>query len=391
MAVSNTTTLVQYVGNNSAVTPYVITFPFEANSWIKCQLLEADGTVTDLILDTDYTVTGAGGATGNLVTAIAYDNTHQLTIYREVPLTQALDLVYNDRLPAQLLEDALDKLTYISQQLSTLGDPGQKTLKFPISEPTGNDDTLPVPALRLGKYLYFDATTGEISLTEATDGLTADGTTLLDTAGVLSVKNNGVSNAKLAQVATAIIKGRLTASTGDVEDISLADLLAALTPLGTGINLSTSQATTAGFAFDFAGLPSWLNRITVTISNVSIDSANDNLIFQLGDAGGVEETGYVGNSTMIAGGTAITSAVTTGAATIDTASLAASTWSGKVIFDRQDGNTWAWNGIICNTTASVRTHILSGYKTLSATLDRIRMTCNPSNEFDLGTINISYE
>jgi len=177
MAVSNTDTLIQYAGNNSAVTAYPITFPFDENSWIRCQLLDSTGTISDLVLDTDYTVTGAGGASGNLVTAVAYDNTHQLTIYRVVPLTQLLDLVYNDRLPAQLLEDALDKLTYIGQQLSTLGEPGQKTLKFPISEPTANEDTLPVPADRLAKVIYFNATTGALELVTATElALTLDPT-----------------------------------------------------------------------------------------------------------------------------------------------------------------------------------------------------------------------
>jgi hypothetical protein len=233
MAVSDTDTLIQYAGNNSAVTAYPIPFPFDANSWIKCQLLDEDGTVTNLVLDTDYTVTGAGTASGNLVTAVAYDNTHQLTIYRVAPLTQLLDLVYNDRLPAQLLENALDKLTYIAQQLSTLGAPGQRTLKFPISEPTGNDDTLPVPALRLGKYLYFSATTGELDLADATDGVTADGITINSNGSdQLQVKDNGVTNAKLATIATNTIKGRTTAGTGNVEDVSFANLLTALVALG---------------------------------------------------------------------------------------------------------------------------------------------------------------
>lgn len=233
MAVSNTTTLVQYAGNNSAVTAYPITFPFTEQSWIKCQLLDEDGTVTDLVLDTDFTVTGEGDPSGgDLVTAVAYDNTHQLTIYRVAPLTQLLDLVYNDRLPAQLLEDALDKITYIAQQLSTLGDAGQRTLKFPISEPGANDDTLPVPADRLGKYLYFNELTGEMELAAGVGTITVDDSTIQSVASLLSVKNNGITNAKLAQIATSTVKARTTAGTGNVEDVTFANFLAALVSLG---------------------------------------------------------------------------------------------------------------------------------------------------------------
>lgn len=158
-----------------------------------------------------------------------------------------------------------------------------------------------------------------------------------------------------------------------------------------GITSGTSQAATGAAALDFTGIPSTAKRVVIMLAGVSIDSANDNITFQLGDSGGIETSGYNGNSTMIAGGTATTSAMSSGAATIDTAATAASLWHGAITFTKIDGNSWVWNGIISNTTASVRTHLLSGYKTLSGTLDRVRITCNPANELDAGTVNIVYE
>lgn len=249
MAVSNTDSKIQYVGNNSTVTPYTITFPFTEQAWIKCQLLDEDGNVTNLVLDTDYTVTGEGDPSGGeLTTAVAYDNTYQLTIYRVAPLTQLLDLVYNDRLPAQLLEDALDKITYIAQQLSTLGDPGQATLKFPISEPVSFDTELPVPALRLGKYIYFNELTGELELVSGVGTFITDDVTIETNVGdsTIQVKDGGISLAKLASVATGIVLGRRTAGTGAVEAITIANLLTDLVAAGGALQpLVVSENVTA--------------------------------------------------------------------------------------------------------------------------------------------------
>lgn len=447
MAVSNTTTLVQYVGNNSAVTPYVITFPFDETAWIKCQLLDANGDISDLVLDTDFTVTGAGGATGNLTTAIAYDNTHQLTIYRVVPLTQALDLVYNDRLPAQLLEDALDKLTYVTQQLSTLGDPGQKTLKFPISEPTGNDDTLPVPADRLAKVIYFNATTGALELVTATElALTLDPTleTLVEgkqnvpdikTANFTAANNevyivtasatvtdptpvqgegytvfvrNGSATVNSVAYATAgtiirrvyhsgtwtsyvyLNKAQLdttyaTFAQGALADSALQD--------GDAITLGTEVAI-SGTSVDFASLPSWVKRITLMISAVSLNTANDNLRVQIGDSGGIEATNYFGGAAQATSGAAtnVTNGTINGADTIHTAATAGSAWRGRVVIEKLDSITWLITGGLINTTAALSHTSLAYVKSLSGTLDRVRLTTvTGTSAFDAGSINILYE
>ena len=164
MAVASTTSRVQYVGNNSTVTAYPVSFFFLDEAWLNVQVVSSAGVVTTLTLGADYEVTGAGNpAGGTITTTIAYANTFKLTIFRIVPLSQLLDLVYNDRLPAAQLELSLDKLTFIAQQISTLSaNPGERALTFPVTEPDTNLTTLPTPAARLGKFLYFSATTGEL-------------------------------------------------------------------------------------------------------------------------------------------------------------------------------------------------------------------------------------
>jgi hypothetical protein len=176
MSVSATTSKVQYIGNNSAVTPYPVSFYYQDEAWLVVELVDEDGVTSTLTLGTDYAVTGAGNPLGgSITTTLAYDNTHTLTIYRVVPLTQLIDFVYNDRLPAAMVEAAIDKLTYIAQQLAESTAPGEIALSFPATEPSGNLTSLPSALARLGKLIYFNATTGEMELiTPAELALTID-------------------------------------------------------------------------------------------------------------------------------------------------------------------------------------------------------------------------
>ena len=236
MSVSTTTNRVQYAGNNSTVTSYPIPFYFQDEEWINVQIVNAAGYTTTLALGDDYAITGAGDPEGGeLTTVLAYPNTSNLTIFRAVPITQLIDLVYNDRLPAAQIELALDKLTFIAQQLASFAASGERALTFPVTEPDSNTNTLPTAAARLGKFLYFNETTGEMELVSINgDGnvVIGDGTTIDILASIVGVINNGITNAKLAQVATSTIKGRRTAGTGNVEDITFANLLTDLVSLG---------------------------------------------------------------------------------------------------------------------------------------------------------------
>lgn len=162
MAVSIVTTLSQHAGNDSTVTPYPTGFPFQAASHLRVYVTDAAGVSTLLTMGTHYSVTGAGNPSGgNVVTVGAYDDTHTITIARVTPRTQTLDLEYNDRLPAQLVEDALDKAMLAIQEIA-----GDRPLRFPATEPLANDTELPDPAARKGCVFGFDETTGEAVLYE---------------------------------------------------------------------------------------------------------------------------------------------------------------------------------------------------------------------------------
>ena len=151
--------------------------------------------------------------------------------------------------------------------------------------------------------------------------------------------------------------------------------------------VSDTVKTATGTSVDFTGIPSWVKRITVMFSGVSL-SGTDSFLIQLGDSGGLETTGYVGGGVRL-GGTAVAGAnYTTGFGFANT--TAGVTFGGIFTVVNVTGNTWAASGLISGN-ATEQGAISSGSKTLSATLDRLSVTRTGTNTFTAGSINILYE
>ncbi len=156
---------------------------------------------------------------------------------------------------------------------------------------------------------------------------------------------------------------------------------------------ATSQASTSGTSIDFTGIPSWVKRITVMFNGVSWNNTVGPLV-QLGDSGGVETTGY---STI---GSSISTTGVSGAGT-QTAGFgfqagwdATTLFSGSLILSLLDvsTNTWVGQGILYADSSTTDYAVsASGVKSLSATLDRVRVTSTAAVTFDAGSINILYE
>jgi hypothetical protein len=154
------------------------------------------------------------------------------------------------------------------------------------------------------------------------------------------------------------------------------------------LTLATAQ-TASGTAVDFTSIPSWAKRITVMFSGVSTNGSSNPLI-QIGTSGGIQTTGYssggwtsnTNNSTSTTGfllqGSQVTSYVMSGQAVL-------------TLVDAATG-IWAMSSILNGSSISGLGSIGGGNKTLSGTLDRLRITTvNGTDAFDAGTINISYE
>jgi hypothetical protein len=160
----------------------------------------------------------------------------------------------------------------------------------------------------------------------------------------------------------------------------------ALYPLVSG----TAVASTSGTSIDFTSIPSWAKRITIMLSSVST-SGTSSLRFQLGDSGGIENTGYASNALTSSTSAAINTANST--AGFDGGSIASSSnvLNGALVLTNVTSNTWVCQGSISNTGDS-RFMSISGGKSLSDTLTQVRVTtANGTDTFDAGSINILYE
>lgn len=106
-----------YTGNG-VTTSFPYTFRIFKKSDLVVQVVDLNENITELILDTDYTVTGAGGYSGgNVILMAALANGYQISISRELPVTQETDLRNQGKFFAEVHEDAFDKLTMLIQQV----------------------------------------------------------------------------------------------------------------------------------------------------------------------------------------------------------------------------------------------------------------------------------
>ena len=197
--------------------------------------------------------------------------------------------------------------------------------------------------------------------------VTINGTTGITTPGVTNSGNETVSG-------TLAVTGAVTGS----------GLSTTLYPLVSG----TAVASTSGTSIDFTGIPSWVKRITVMLSGVSL-SGTANLFFRLGTGGVAATTGY--NSLGQYATTGTNGSVNTTAFNFFGDGAAAYTRYGQIQFCHVGSNNWTAMGIFC-IGATVQTNFISGAVALGGVLDMVRVTSsNGTDTFDAGLINILYE
>ena len=189
---------------------------------------------------------------------------------------------------------------------------------------------------------------------------------------------NGTTGVVTPGATVGAITGVLKATSGVISQaVAGTDYL---TPTSGGsITLATAQ-TASGTSVDFTGIPSWAKRITVMFEGVSL-AANDDIIVQIGDSGGIESSGYTSGSESLVNSTI---------GYILRYGLGTRILNGIMGISNLTLNTWVstHSGNI-GTGADIYG---AGSKSLSSTLDRIRITSViGTTAFDAGTINISYE
>lgn len=150
-----------------------------------------------------------------------------------------------------------------------------------------------------------------------------------------------------------------------------------------------TAVTASGTSVDFTSIPSWVRRITVMFSGISLNGS-DNIIIQIG-SGSISTSGYASSAAFT--GTSAGGGTSTAGFVVTNAPVASSTFSGSATIVNISGNTWISTGsLIYESTTPTPFVILStGIRSLSGVLDRVSVTRTGTNTFDAGTINIIYE
>ena len=152
------------------------------------------------------------------------------------------------------------------------------------------------------------------------------------------------------------------------------------------ITAATAQTVTSGTTVDFTGIPSWVKRITLLISNTSFVSPGDTLYVLAGTGPSTfENTGYTSYGYTLNGGGASSS--TTGF-TFNMGTQFA--FSGTLVISNITSNTWVATGQIGGSGVT-NISILQSAKTTASTLASLRIGGVLGRAFTSGTFNIFYE
>jgi hypothetical protein len=356
-----------YTGNGSTVL-FSFTFPYINSSDVKVSLNGTDTTAYSLANATTVEM-DAAPTVGQAV--IVYRNTDDSAL--------AATFYPGSAIRAADLNDDLEQVLFISQEVRTQ------------SESTDSSAIAGVAQDALDTANAANATAATALDTANAAETTAD--------GIASTANTALSNSSAA-VATA--DGiAATANTALSNSTAAVNAAAAAVPLAGGtmtgvITYATAQprlvhgtavASTSGTSIDFTGIPSWVKRISVILNSVSTNGISG-VEIRLGDSGGVEATGYTVLATAV-NNVAVTNVAPSSTGFLILGETTVDSRSGILVLANIASNTWIGSG---SFTFGAFAGSTVGTKTLSDTLDRIRLTTvNGTDTFDLGTVNIIYE
>ena len=242
MAVEETFNRKSYVGNDATTTFDLATKVFALTDVLVYVKDLTSGVAVLKTVDVDYTIAAISGDLDNGTTVtlpisgdpLTYND--QITLVRDIEETQNLNLEEGGDLPANELEDALDRGVMISQQIA---DDGGRHITHPITDPVDTTYDAPTSEIRANRVLGYDSYGNVTTLTPVDIGSVAannaSGVEILNTTteaddvtievngdSKFAVKDLGIDTAQLADgsvtaeklatelASTAIVDGSVT-------------------------------------------------------------------------------------------------------------------------------------------------------------------------------------
>ena len=269
MTVSSTTNKVSYSGNGST-TVFAYTFKIFADADLKVFIRSSAGVETLKTLTTHYTVSNAGNASGGNVT-FTTGNTpasgETVVIQRELALTQGTDYVENDPFPAESHEDALDRLTFITQQQQEEID---RAIKASVTNTISSTEFAVSASDRANKILSFDGS-GDLTVTEGKVDTVSTSVSAVSAGGTPTASATYTASSGALALAFGLVTGN-TGATGSAGSQGVAGSDGSNAGLAMTFSNSTSDADPG------SGKLAFNNATVSSVSILFIDDADDNSV-----------------------------------------------------------------------------------------------------------------
>ena len=153
----------------------------------------------------------------------------------------------------------------------------------------------------------------------------------------------------------------------------------------TGLEISTAAADYVEYT-----VPTWARKITVIFNQVEPTGTGNDIGIRLGDAGGIETTGYVAASAILTGGIGNYHASFTNGFYINSYTYGVS-YTGTVVLTRMGATTtWICSGVLMDDGSS-SVMLISGRKTLSGNITTVRLLGEASIDFGVAGLSVTYE
>lgn len=251
-----------------------------------------------------------------------------------------------------------------------------------------------------GATVTFDAVIPSgVASVEATFAVTVASTTVPDlsvTTGKIvtnAVDETLIKDAFVADFTEVVVAAGDSILLGDATDSgnTKRDTVQGILDLvpAAGITLGTDTATTSGSAWTWTGIPSGTKRITIMFQDFS-PSATSKLKVTIGDAGGLETSGYTGMGMYTQNTSGGQVASTTYFIINMSESAGGEILNGHCVLTLKDAATYEWSQSHVLQMSGQGGMFGGGTKALSAELTQVSVSL-VAGTGDAGSINISYE